>query len=100
MTVLLHLSSAPLAWALEAARIFLVIFGCGASDWALGFGMVTAEGWTMLPLPTASVPTRPSWGIKESPVNQQRGSALNTKSLRDRKKAIAGSRLRFSDARQ
>jgi hypothetical protein len=28
-----------LAWALEAAWIFAVIFGCGASGWALGFGM-------------------------------------------------------------
>jgi len=40
----LRLSSAPLAWALEAARISLVLFGCGASGWALGFGMGYRRG--------------------------------------------------------
>ena len=41
---LLHLSSAPLAWALEAARIFFVICGCAVCGWALGFGMGYRRG--------------------------------------------------------
>jgi hypothetical protein len=40
----LRLSSAQLAWALEAARICLLIFGCGVGGWALGFGMRYRRG--------------------------------------------------------
>ena len=43
MTVL-RLPSAPLAWALEAARIFFVVCGCAVSRWALGFGMGYRRG--------------------------------------------------------
>ena len=35
----LRLSDASVVWALEAARIWLVIFGCAASGWEIGFGM-------------------------------------------------------------
>ena len=33
-----------MAWALEAARIWLLIFGCAAGGWALGFGMGYGRG--------------------------------------------------------
>ena len=33
-----------MAWALEAARICLLIFGCAAGGWALGFGMGYGSG--------------------------------------------------------
>ena len=33
-----------MAWALEAARICLLIFGCAAGGWALGFGMGYGRG--------------------------------------------------------
>jgi len=33
-----------MVWALEAARICFVIFGCAAAGWALGFGMGYRRG--------------------------------------------------------
>jgi hypothetical protein len=44
MTVLLRLSCAPLAWALEAARVFFVVCGCVVSGWAVVFGMGYRRG--------------------------------------------------------
>jgi hypothetical protein len=35
-----------MAWALEAARVWLVIFGCAAGGWAIGFGMGYTRGVT------------------------------------------------------
>ena len=32
-------ADASMGWALEAARIWLAIFGCAAAGWAVGFGM-------------------------------------------------------------
>jgi hypothetical protein len=40
----LRFSDASMAWALEAARIWLLIFGCAAGGWALGFGMGYGRG--------------------------------------------------------
>ena len=40
----LRLSSAPLAGALEAARIFFILCGCAVCAWALGFGMSYRRG--------------------------------------------------------
>jgi hypothetical protein len=42
----LRSSSALMAWALEAARVWLVIFGCAAGGWAIGFGMGYTRGVT------------------------------------------------------
>jgi len=44
MTWVLHFSDASMAWTLEAARICLLIFGCAAGGWALGFGMGYGRG--------------------------------------------------------
>jgi hypothetical protein len=44
MTILLRLSSAPLAWALEAARVFFVVCGCVVCGWAVVFGMGYRRG--------------------------------------------------------
>ena len=41
---LLNLSSAPLEWALEAARSFFVLCGCAVCGWALGFRMGYRSG--------------------------------------------------------
>jgi hypothetical protein len=40
----LHLSFAPFAWALEAARILVVLCGCAVCGWALGFRMGYRRG--------------------------------------------------------
>ena len=44
MTWVLRFSDASMAWALEVARICLLIFGCAAGGWALGFGMGYGRG--------------------------------------------------------
>jgi hypothetical protein len=33
-----------LVWALEVARVWLVVFGCAAAGWAVGFGMRYRRG--------------------------------------------------------
>ena len=33
-----------LVWALEVARVWLVVFGCAAAGWAVGFGMGYRRG--------------------------------------------------------
>jgi len=33
-----------LAWTLEAVRIWLVVFGCAAGGWAIGFAMGYRRG--------------------------------------------------------
>jgi hypothetical protein len=40
----LGLIDASTAWALEAARIWLVVFGCAAGGWAIGFAMGYRRG--------------------------------------------------------
>jgi len=40
----LRLSDASVAWALEAAWIWLIVFGCALGGWALGFGMGYRRG--------------------------------------------------------
>ena len=40
----LRLSDASLAWTLEAIRIWLVVFGCAAGGWAIGFAMGYRRG--------------------------------------------------------
>jgi hypothetical protein len=40
----LRLSDASLAWTLEAVRIWLVVFGCTAGGWAIGFAMGYRRG--------------------------------------------------------
>jgi hypothetical protein len=40
----LRLSDASMVWALEAARIWLVVFGCAAGGWAIGFAMGYRRG--------------------------------------------------------
>jgi hypothetical protein len=40
----LCLSDTSLAWTLEAARIGLVVFGCAAGGWAIGFAMGYRRG--------------------------------------------------------
>jgi len=44
MIWILRLSDASMAWALEVARIWLLIFGCAAGGWVLGFGMGYGRG--------------------------------------------------------
>jgi predicted naringenin-chalcone synthase len=44
MIWVLHFSDASMAWVLEAARIWVLIFGCAAGGWALGFGMGYCRG--------------------------------------------------------
>jgi hypothetical protein len=40
----LHVADASTAWALEAARICIIIVGCAAAGWAIGFGMGYRRG--------------------------------------------------------
>jgi hypothetical protein len=40
----LRLSDTSLAWTLEAIRIWLVVFGCAAGGWAIGFAMGYRRG--------------------------------------------------------
>jgi hypothetical protein len=40
----LRSADAAMVWALEAARICLIIFGCAGGGWALGFGMGYRKG--------------------------------------------------------
>jgi len=42
----LHVADASTAWALEAARICIIILGCAAAGWAIGFGMGYRRGTT------------------------------------------------------
>lgn len=44
MIWILNFSDASMAWVLEAARIWVLIFGCAAGGWALGFGMGYCRG--------------------------------------------------------
>jgi hypothetical protein len=44
MIWMLRFSDASMAWLLEAARIWVLIFGCAAGGWALGFGMGYCRG--------------------------------------------------------
>jgi hypothetical protein len=37
-------ADASMVWALEAARVCLVIFGCAAAGWAVGFRMGYRRG--------------------------------------------------------
>ncbi|HYZ42793.1 MAG TPA: hypothetical protein VE687_19520 [Stellaceae bacterium] len=46
MTWLLRFSDPAVAWALEAARICLVIVGSGVAGWTVGFGMGYRRGAT------------------------------------------------------
>ena len=46
MTWLPRFSDPAVAWALEAARICLVIFGSAVGGWGLGFGMGYRRGAT------------------------------------------------------
>jgi hypothetical protein len=38
------MADATMIWTLEAARIWLVILGCAATGWAVGFGMGYRRG--------------------------------------------------------
>ena len=40
----LRLSDASVVWALEAARIWIIVFGCAAGGWAIGFAMGYRRG--------------------------------------------------------
>lgn len=44
MIWILRFSDGSMAWLLEAARIWVLIFGCAAGGWALGFGMGYCRG--------------------------------------------------------
>ena len=44
MIWILRFSDGSMAWALEITRISLLIFGCAAGGWALGFGMGYCRG--------------------------------------------------------
>jgi predicted naringenin-chalcone synthase len=44
MIWILPFSDALMAWALETARIWVLIFGCAGGGWALGFGMGYCRG--------------------------------------------------------
>lgn len=44
MIWILRFSDGSMAWALEVARISLLIFGSAAGGWALGFGMGYCRG--------------------------------------------------------
>jgi hypothetical protein len=43
---LLRLADATTVWAIEIARVALVIFGCAAAGWAVGFAMGFRRGAT------------------------------------------------------
>jgi hypothetical protein len=78
----LHLSSAPLVWALEVARIFVFLCGCVASGWAVGFGMGYSRGADDAATRDGLGADERSRELKESPIERQRGSAPNTMRLR------------------
>jgi len=40
----LRLSDASLVWALEVARIWIIVFACAAGGWAIGFAMGYRRG--------------------------------------------------------
>ena len=40
----LRSADASMVWAIEAARICLLVFGCVAAGWAVGFGMGYRRG--------------------------------------------------------
>lgn len=40
----LRLTDTSVVWALEAVRIWLVVFGCAAGGWAIGFAMGYRRG--------------------------------------------------------
>jgi hypothetical protein len=40
----LRLADASMAWTLEAARIWLVVFGCTVAAWVIGYGMGSRRG--------------------------------------------------------
>jgi hypothetical protein len=40
----LRSADASMVWALEAAGIWLAVFGCAAAGWAVGFGMGYRRG--------------------------------------------------------
>lgn len=40
----LRLGDASVVWAIEAARVCLIIFSCAAAGWAVGFGMGYRRG--------------------------------------------------------
>jgi hypothetical protein len=40
----LRIADPGMAWGLEAARIWLVVFGCAAAGWVIGFGMGYRRG--------------------------------------------------------
>jgi len=40
----LRSADASMVWVIEAARICLLVFGCAAAGWALGFGMGYRRG--------------------------------------------------------
>ena len=42
--ILFRSADASLVWALEVARIWLIVFGCAAAGWAAGFGMGYRRG--------------------------------------------------------
>ena len=44
MIWVMRFSDASIAWALEAVRMCVLIFGCAAGGWALGFGMGYGRG--------------------------------------------------------
>ena len=44
MIWILRFSDGSWAWALEIVRIWLLIFGCAAGGWAVGFGMGYGRG--------------------------------------------------------
>jgi hypothetical protein len=77
MTVLLHLSSALLAWALEAAQIFVVLCGCAVCGWALGFRMGYRRGVDECCTHYGIGTDQALMGNRKEP-RQRRGSALNT----------------------
>ena len=37
--ILFRSADASMVWALEVARIWLIVFGCAAAAWAVGFGI-------------------------------------------------------------
>ena len=40
----LRSADASMVWALETARVWLLVFGCAAGGWAAGFGMGYRRG--------------------------------------------------------
>jgi len=42
--ILFRSADASMVWALEVARIWLIVFGCAAAAWAVGFGIGYRRG--------------------------------------------------------